>query len=259
MNKKGYKNITCTLPILEVKAEESYRTVEGYFAGFGNIDNDNDRILEGAFSKSIQEHGPASASNRKIAPLAYHDTTRPIGVIQELREEPQGLYFRSKMGTHTEGNDFLKMYQEGLIREHSIGFNYIADKIRPTEDEQRGTIWDIYEVKLWEGSAVVFGSNSETPNLSIIKSQEDLNKELQKLNERMEVFTKALTDGKLSEKYNNLFTLELMQIQKEYNSLVNFEEPLKDTFKEEKAEIQEEEAQDQKEENKTNSKRKFLI
>jgi hypothetical protein len=50
-----------------------------------------------------------------------------------------------------------------------------------------------------------------------------------------------------------------MQIQKEYNSLLTFEEPLKDTFKEEKAEIQEEEAQDQKEENKTNSKRKFLI
>jgi len=163
------------------------------------------------------------------------------------------------MGTHTEGNDFLKMYQEGIIREHSIGFNYLADKITAVEDEERGTIWDISEVKLWEGSAVVFGANSETPNLSIIKSQEDLNKELEKLNERMEVFTKALTDGKLSEKYNNLFTLELMQIQKEYNSLITFEKPLKDTLQEEKAEIQEEEAQDQKEEEKTNSKRKFLL
>ena len=50
-----------------------------------------------------------------------------------------------------------------------------------------------------------------------------------------------------------------MQIQKEYNSLITFEEPLKDTLQEEKAEIQEEEAQDQKEEEKTNSKRKFLI
>jgi len=259
MSKKGYKNASCTLPILEVKADESNRTVEGYFAGFGNIDSDNDRILQGAFAKSIQEHGPASSSNRKIAHLAYHDTRRPVGVIKELREDREGLYFRSKMGTHTEGNDFLKMYQEGIIREHSIGFNYIADKITEVQDEERGTIWDISEVKLWEGSAVVFGANSETPNLSIIKSQKDIDRELEKLNERMEVFTKALTDGKLSEKYNNLFTLELMQIQKEYNSLVTFEEPLKDTLQEEKAEIQEEEAQDQPEEEKTNSKRKFLL
>jgi len=251
MSKKGYKNASCTLPILEVKADENNRTVEGYFAGFNNVDSDNDRILQGAFAKSIQEHGPNSASNRKIAHLAYHDTRRPLGVLEELKEDSKGLYFRSKMGTHTEGNDFLKMYQEGIIREHSIGFNYLADKITAVEDEERGTIWDISEVKLWEGSAVVFGANSETPNLSIIKSQEDLNKELEKLNERMEVFTKALTDGKLSEKYNNLFTLELMQIQKEYNSLITFEKPLKDTLQEEKAEIQEEE--------KTNSKRKFLI
>lgn len=226
MSKKGYKNASCTLPILEVKADENNRTVEGYFAAFNNVDSDNDRILQGAFAKSIQEHGPNSASNRKIAHLAYHDTRRPLGVLEELKEDSKGLYFRSKMGTHTEGDDFLKMYQEGIIREHSIGFNYLADKITAVEDEEKGTIWDISEVKLWEGSAVVFGANSETPNLSIIKSQEDLNKEIEKINERMEVFTKALTDGKLSEKYNNLFTLELMQIQKEYNSLINFEKPL---------------------------------
>ncbi len=229
MNKKGHKNASCSLPILEVKADGESGIVEGYFAGFNNVDSDNDRILRGAFAKSIQEHGPSSTSNRKIAHLAYHDTRRPIGVIQELSEDEKGLYFRSKMGTHTEGQDFLKMYQEGIIREHSIGFNYIPDKIKAVE-EGDSTIWEIAEVKLWEGSAVVFGANSETPNMSIVKSQEDLNNQLEELNKRMEVFIKALTDGKLSEKYNNLFTLELMQIQKHYNSLLEFEEPLKNTL-----------------------------
>jgi phage head maturation protease len=60
MNKKGYKNTSCSLPILEVKAEEKWN-VEGYFAGFNNIDADKDRILQGAFTKSIQEHGPQSS------------------------------------------------------------------------------------------------------------------------------------------------------------------------------------------------------
>lgn len=231
MNKKGYKNTTCSLPILEVKADTENGIVEGYFGAFNNVDSDQDRILEGAFSKSIKEHGPSSESNRKIAHLAYHDTRRPLGVIQELKEDSKGLYFRSKMGTHTEGQDFLKMYEEGIIREHSIGFNYIPDKIKETTEEGK-KIWNISEVKLWEGSAVVFGANSETPNLSSMKSQDDLNKYLEELNIRMEVFIKSLTDGTLSQKYNNLFTLELMQLKSEYNSLLNFEEPLRNTLQE---------------------------
>ena len=257
MSKTGHKIKACTLPILEVKADSESGYVEGYFSGFNNVDSDNDRILQGAFSKSIQEHGPQSQSNRKIAHLAYHDTRRPIGVIQELKEDSTGLYFRSKMGSHTEGQDFLKMYQEGIIREHSIGFNYIADKIKEVKENDQ-TIWDIQEVKLWEGSAVVFGANSETPNLSIIKSQEDLNNHLEEINERMEVFIKALQDNNLSQKYNNLFVLELMQLKNQYNSLLTFEEPLRDTL-EEKEPKQEETDQVKEEEEKQVTNRKLLL
>jgi len=243
--------MSCSLPILEVKADSESGIVEGYFSGFGNIDSDQDRILSGAFSKSIKEHGPDSSSNRKIAHLAYHDTTRPLGVIQELKEDQTGLYFRSKMGGHTEGQDFLKMYQEGIIREHSIGFNYIADKIKQTterdEEGREYSVWDISEVKLWEGSAVVFGANSETPNLSIVKSQEDINKHLEEINERMEVFIKALTDDKLSQKYNNLFTLELMQLKHQYNSLLNLEEPLKNTLQDQEPSEEEKRKAEEKE------------
>jgi len=256
MSKKGYKNASCTLPLLEVKADEEGGIVEGYFGAFNNVDSDNDRILQGAFSKSIQEHGPQSASNRKIAHLAYHDTRRPLGVIQELKEDQTGLYFRSKMGTHTEGQDFLKMYNEGLIREHSIGFNYIADKIKQVEEGDQ-KIWDIQEVKLWEGSAVVFGANSETPNLSIVKSQEDLNKHLEEINERMEVFIKALTDNNLSQKYNELFVLELMQLKQQYNSLMTFEEPLKDTLQEEEPNA--EEQKQEQEENQVKKRKSLLL
>jgi len=243
--------MSCSLPILEVKADSESGIVEGYFSGFGNIDSDQDRILSGAFSKSIKEHGPDSSSNRKIAHLAYHDTTRPLGVIQELKEDQTGLYFLSKMGSHTEGQDFLKMYQEGIIREHSIGFNYIADKIKQTterdEEGREYSVWDISEVKLWEGSAVVFGANSETPNLSIVKSQEDINKHLEEINERMEVFIKALTDDKLSQKYNNLFTLELMQLKHQYNSLLIFEEPLKNTLQDQEPTAEEKRKAEEKE------------
>ena len=93
----------------------------------------------------------------------------------------------------------------------------------------------------------MFGANSETPNLSIVKSQEDINKHLEEINERMEVFIKSLTDGKLSEKYNNLFTLELMQLKQQYNSLLQFEKPSKDTLQDQEPSEEEKRKAEEKE------------
>lgn len=235
--KKGYSNKSTNLAIKDVDTDS--RMVSGYFASFDNIDSDGDMIMKGAFTKSIQEHGVHSDSNRKISHLAFHDVTRPVGILKVLKEDEKGLYFESELGTHTEGEDALRMYKDGIIREHSIGFNYIGDKVKFIDVEsdktdnalvqQLGGYWQVHEVKLWEGSFVTFGANSETPNLTGIKSQEDVNNQLAKLKARMEVFVKALKDGNYSEKYNSLFEVELMQISKQYESLVTFEPFQKET------------------------------
>ena len=45
----------------------------------------------------------------------------------------------------------------------------------------------------------------------------------------METFVKALKDGNYSQKYNSLFEVELLQISKQYESLINFEPFKKNT------------------------------
>jgi hypothetical protein len=45
----------------------------------------------------------------------------------------------------------------------------------------------------------------------------------------MEIFIKAIKDRNYSEKYNNLFEVELMQICKQYESLVKYEPFQKET------------------------------
>lgn len=227
--KTGYQNKATDLSIKEI--DEDSRIVKGYFASFNNVDSDADMIVKGAFNKSIKEHGADSSSNRKISHLAFHDVTRPVGVLKVLKEDDKGLYFESELGTHDEGENALKMYKDGIIREHSIGFNYIADKTQFIEVDDSdndliksvGGYWKLHEVKLWEGSFVTFGANSETPNLSAIKSKEDIDNELDKLKQRMNLFIKALKDGNYSQKYNQLFEVELLQIQKSFESLVKFE------------------------------------
>jgi len=223
--KKGFGQKSIGLKDIDVQD----RIVKGYFSAFDNIDSDNDVIRRGAFSKSINEHGPGTESNRKIAHLLFHDTTRPIGNIKQLEEDEKGLFFVSELGTHQDGQDALKMYKEGIIKEHSIGFQYLPDKMRLV-DEGEKSFFEINEVKLFEGSAVVFGANSETPNLSEIKSQKDLDNALDKLSERKEVFIKALKDGNYSDKFNGLFEVELSQIFAKYESLVKFEPFNKDTL-----------------------------
>jgi len=231
----NYKSIKASVKAVDMDS----RIVEGYFSSFGNVDSDADRGNKGMFLKSIQERGPRSESNRKIAHLAFHDLRRPVGNIIELEEDSIGLRFRSEMGTHSDGEDALKMYRDGIIKEHSYGFEYISDKMKftPLDESQAqamglgdhegvkmyGGIFDLYEVKLYEGSFVTFGANSETPNLSAMKSQADIDKAREELNERMEVFIKAIKDKTYSEKYCNLFDLELKKIQKGFNDLITFE------------------------------------
>jgi len=222
-SKTGYGEKS--FPITDIKLEDSTRMVEGYFSASGNIDSDRDMIMHGAFANSIQKHGPQSPANRKIAHLAFHDVTRPVGVIKELREDDHGLYFRSQLGDHTEGEDAFKMYKAGIIREHSIGFNYVPEAIDFVEDgsNPEKNYFKLNEVKLWEGSFVTFGANSETPNLSNSKSQSEVFSMLDSLNERMEVFVKALTDKNYSEKFNRMAEVELMQLKQKYNDLVRWE------------------------------------
>lgn len=223
--KSGYWEKSFAVDPDSIKVEDATRTVEGYFSSFNVIDSDRDKIMSGAFARSISEHGPASSGNRKIAHLAHHDIRRPVGKLVELKEDDFGLRFKSRMGSHTDGNDSLLMYKDGIITEHSIGFNYIWDKMTFVEDatEPAKSFFQIDELQLWEGSHVTFGSNSETPNLSAVKSQADLNDVLEKIDKRMETFVKALRDNNYSEKFNNLAELELLQIQKQYKALINWE------------------------------------
>ena len=183
------------------------RTVKGYFASFGNIDSDNDMFIKGAFAKSIQERGVKSEGNRKIAHLAFHDMNRPIGTIKTLEEDSKGLFFESVIGTHTDGEDMLKMYNEGIIREHSVGFQYMPDKM-----EEKTDFWELKEVKLWEGSAVTFGANSETP---VIKSEADYQDSLNKIAEDRELLFKLLKGGKSGD----LIELEFRKLCYKYETL----------------------------------------
>lgn len=189
------------------------RRVKIGLSRFDNVDSDGDIIQRGAFAKSIAERGPDSASNRKIKFLRYHDFEHPIGIFRSLEETHNELIAVADLGRSTKGSDALLDYQDGIITEHSIGFQLINDKTEVREDGTR----ILKEVFLWEGSAVTFGANSETPVFDVSKGNKT--EYLAKLNKKMNTLIEALKGGGSDERLYNI-EMDLRVCHTKYNELI---------------------------------------
>jgi len=145
---------------LEVKDVDTKEgIVTGYFSAFGNVDSDGDIMMPGAFKRSIQDWGPEGKN--RVKHLMNHDPSQPLGKMLELKEDDYGLYYRSKIGSHQLGKDFVKMVESGLITEHSIGFKTLRE-------QKSGEANQIHEVMLFEGSSLTaWGANEATPILGM--------------------------------------------------------------------------------------------
>lgn len=140
--------------------------VVGYFAAFNSIDSDGDYIVPGAFRKTIAEWGPGGIG--RIAHLIDHNMTRRIGKLLKLEEDSYGLRFESQLSKNTYGRDALIEYEEGILREHSFGFDVIAE--RPDEGRRANALT---ELRMYEGSGVTWGANMHTPVVDVKGMIED--------------------------------------------------------------------------------------
>ena len=131
-----------------------------YASAFNNVDAHKDVIVPGAFAKTIQER------KGRIKHLWQHDAWQPIGRPESMIEDAKGLRVESFISERNNG-DFRKMYAEGIITEHSIGYEEIPDK----KDMKDGINY-LKELKLWEYSAVTWGANPETPTVGFKGTEE---------------------------------------------------------------------------------------
>ena len=199
--------------------------VTGYFAAFDNVDSDGDIIRKGAYEKTIRAQGPGS-SNPRIKHLMNHDTSLRLGLLTELKEDARGLYYESKLGTHSLGQDFIKMVESGLITEHSIGFQTIKkNQLQDYEGynkNPKGGWFELMELKMYEGSSLTaWGANMNTP-LTGMKAE----MKVENVNNRIDLLCKALRNGTFTEDTFDLLEIELLQL-KQFN--INLLEEVKQT------------------------------
>jgi HK97 family phage prohead protease len=202
-----------------VDVDTKSRKVTGYFASFNTVDSYRDMIHRGAFSKSINEYGKQGKD--LIFHLYQHNQDQVLGKPDLLEERDLGLYFESTVVDTTLGLDVIKLYEAGVLSQHSIGFSYIQDKIK--YDEQND-LYNIYEVKLMEGSTVTWGANENTPFTGFKTKQEAQDRYFDEVRSCL----KALkTNGLTDETYRNFE----IRLKKMYNLLETLAEPsIKDTL-----------------------------
>lgn len=205
MKTTEYKGIANASIVKDVDVKQGI--VTGYFSVFGVIDSDNDMIMPGAFLKTIEENGPTGKD--RVLHLWQHQPTEPIGKPSVLKEDSYGLYFESRISKTTKGIDALKLYEDGVINEHSIGFNTV-------QKETKSNHTALLELKLWEGSTVTWGAN-EMARLTGMKSEGGL---MEYLFNQKEKINNALRKG--------TYTDETFQLL--IDQLTIFDTQMKDLF-----------------------------
>jgi HK97 family phage prohead protease len=146
------------------------RTVIGVFAVFGNFDSYRDRIMPGAFAKTIQERSkkiyhlwqhsfgePAIATVTGIRELSRDEL--PSEIVLEYPEALGGVEVTREYLDTPRANEVLEGLKAGVPYEMSFGF----DAIKTDYEEIEGRmVRNVREVRLYETSDVLWGANSAT-------------------------------------------------------------------------------------------------
>lgn len=173
------------------------------------VDHDDDLITPSAFNKTIKERGPSGAD--LVYWLTDHRaiTSNVVGKVESLSMQGKFLQAVGVVSDTTTGRDTLQLYNDGIIKQHSIGFV-------PVRTEKAKDHRVIHEVMLFEGSSVLWGANSNTGTVSIGKSLLTL----EECNDELDQLLKAFRNGSYSDQTMGLLELRIKQIQKSYTELL---------------------------------------
>jgi HK97 family phage prohead protease len=202
--------LTKTISDSVLDVDDSSRRVKVVIARMGNEDRDKEVIAYGAFTKTISERGPRGSN--EIWHLIDHHASlaKALGKFKELYTEGDMLVgVNDSIVKNQLGNDVLALYKDGHITQHSIGFSIPKGKT-----EAKDGITTIQEVQLWEGSAVLWGANPETPTLSVGKSFFESEVEnFQQIEENVKKIELSLRNGQYSDEMCQLMTLQKQILQ----------------------------------------------
>ena len=232
------KSIVCSE--IKVERQDTNLYIEGYGAYFGNVDSYGDIIRAGAFAPFL-----ASEDAKRVKLCWQHNFDDVIGVIEEMREDERGLWFRAKISNTTLGKDAATLIEDGALNEFSIGYGVKAAEY---PNDQPGVSRILTDVYLYEISLVSRAANpkatledaerkgEQTNNQN---TNDEMEKELKEQLDAMQAEIKSLRDEKAALEQSIETKTDKASIEEVKASIANLDESINNLYeqmKERKAE-----------------------
>jgi HK97 family phage prohead protease len=130
--------------------------LEGYASVFGNVDQDGDVVLPGAFRKTLADW---SRSRQPLPLIADHDLTTGgvIGSVKQAREDGIGLRIRAGFSSDPKAQSIRTKMIEGHLK--GMSFTYQAVKHYMGQMAGKSARF-LQEVKLFEATVTPFPMNT---------------------------------------------------------------------------------------------------
>ena len=146
----------------EIKDVGSSGTFCGYGSVYSIIDQGDDIVMPGAFTKSLAE---LSIKSQMPAMLWQHRVDEPIGAYTTVKDDEAGLYVEGKLALKTQrGAEAFELMQMKAISGLSIGF-----MTKEADYNAKTGIRTIKSADLFEISLVTFPMN-DAARVSAVKS-----------------------------------------------------------------------------------------
>ena len=195
------------------------KSVKVAIAQLESIDRDNEVFDPRAFNKTIKENGP-NGSN-EIWHLLDHDSNSfsALSKFKEVGIDGKYVYGVSQYKDSFAWREVAwPLYESGDFTQHSVGFKTIS-RVNAKEGH---TI--ITEARLFEGSAVLWGANPDTPVMGVTKAIKSLFDdaeldEAELIQARFDRLIKRIQEDKFSDTNKSLLMIELMRLQTSYKAM----------------------------------------
>ncbi len=137
--------------------------VEAIVSIFGNVDLMGDRVMPGAFRKSIAEWKQSGDPVPVVFSHEWGDLFSHIGVVDELQETPKGLraVYTLDINDNPAAAQAFKLLKRRTLKEHSFAYDVV------NEHRAKDGANELTELKIIEIGPTLKGANPDTELIGV--------------------------------------------------------------------------------------------
>lgn len=153
------------------ETEDGSGIFEGYASVFGNIDSYGDKVIKGAFAKSLAKSFPNDGAG--IPCYWSHRMDDPefiLGKTISAVEDDHGLKVRVSLDLDSpKAAAAYRALKAGAVNQMSFAYEVVDSHFVPEKDAKFGGVNELRELNIFEVSVVQIGANTAT-SIDMVKS-----------------------------------------------------------------------------------------